>query len=529
MLKKLTTLSLAVGLLLGSITCACAIDFKARGEWIMSYDYGMNGGFTGGNGQTGFNSNGASPFKGEDEFNVRQRVHLQLEAVASESLSGTVFFEIGDTVWGKDSTGGALGADKTIIELKQAFIDWVVPSTTLKLRMGIQALRMPSFTTGSNILGDDGAALTASYKFNDNVALTAMWARPFNDNYSGYQNGYHGHVNGYRSNYMDNMDMAALIAPLTFDGVKITPWAMYAAVGPNTFGNGNFDGLKAGFTAQGTTWMGISAGMLPVGGALHKDGTPVNKRLYEYGNALWLGLTGDITAFDPFRIAWDANYGSVSYGDGHYNRHGWLVSALVEYKLDWGIPGIVAWYGSGDDGDPSNGSERMPHLSVINTHNDFSHFAFNGSPYLARERWLGNQMSGTWGIGARLKNVSFAEKLKHSLRINYIGGTNSPTMAKRYMTPFGDTNYRNAVVGPNAQGPGMGPMYLTTGDSVLELGLTNEYQMYENFKIFMEAAYIVPWLDQSRSVWGTSVMNGIGGSDDVRDPWSVNLAFIYTF
>lgn len=29
-----------------------------------------------------------------------QLVRLQLDAVASESLSGTVYFEIGDTMWG---------------------------------------------------------------------------------------------------------------------------------------------------------------------------------------------------------------------------------------------------------------------------------------------------------------------------------------------------------------------------------------------------------------------------------------------
>ena len=61
-------------------------------------------------------------------------MRLQLDAMASESLSGTVYFEIGDTMWGQASSGGALGADKTIVELRNAYIDWTVPNTDLKLR-----------------------------------------------------------------------------------------------------------------------------------------------------------------------------------------------------------------------------------------------------------------------------------------------------------------------------------------------------------------------------------------------------------
>ena len=41
-------------------------------------------------------------------------------------------------------------------------------------------------------------------------------------------------------------------------------------------------------------------------------------------------------------------------------REGWVAKALVEYALDWGIPGVFGWYGSGDDGSLKNGSERMP-------------------------------------------------------------------------------------------------------------------------------------------------------------------------
>ena len=65
-MKKIATLLLAAGLVFGAATGVSAIDFKAKGQWIMSFDYGQNHAFTGGNGRTG-NGNG------EDEFEARQR------------------------------------------------------------------------------------------------------------------------------------------------------------------------------------------------------------------------------------------------------------------------------------------------------------------------------------------------------------------------------------------------------------------------------------------------------------------------
>ena len=97
-MKKIATLILAAGLVFGAATGASAIDFKAKGQWIMSFDYGQGGNFVK-NYTHGYPQGWGKG--GEDDFEARQRVRLQLDAVASESLSGTVNFEIGDTIWGK--------------------------------------------------------------------------------------------------------------------------------------------------------------------------------------------------------------------------------------------------------------------------------------------------------------------------------------------------------------------------------------------------------------------------------------------
>ncbi|MDY5395063.1 MAG: hypothetical protein SPG38_06780, partial [Desulfovibrio sp.] len=157
-MKKLMTLALAAAMMLGAATGANAIDFKAKGQWIMDFNYGMHGKF--GESKAAANSGYSRNGNHEDEFEATQRVRLQLDAVASEALSGTVFFEIGDQVWGDNDNGGALGADGKVVELKRAYIDWMVPQTDLKVRMGIQGIALPSFTTNaSQIMDDDVAAI----------------------------------------------------------------------------------------------------------------------------------------------------------------------------------------------------------------------------------------------------------------------------------------------------------------------------------------------------------------------------------
>ena len=517
-MKKLATLLIAAGLVFGATAPAAnAIDFKAKGEWVMSFDYGQNGGFTGGHGRTGYNSD-------QDEFEAKQRLRLQLDAVASENLSGAVFFEIGNTTWGNAEEGGALGADKTIVEVRRAYIDWMVPNTELKVRMGLQGMELPSFTMNkSQVFVDDVAGITLSYQFTDNVGATVFWARPYNDNFSGKR---YGRDN---SNFMDNVDAFGLLIPLTFDGIKVTPWGLIAAIGPNAFANndarGNYHTFD-NFDNLATSKAQMRAGLLPAWGV---TGTGAGVRaadatLDQYATAWWAGLTADITYFDPFRVAFDFMGGGVQWDDSRLNRAGWMATLLVEYKMDWGIPGIVGWYASGDNSNLGDGSERMPYLSLGNGDNQFSNFAFDGHPYIAREGALGASMTGTWGVGLRVRDMSFIEDLKHTFRVNLIGGTNDhgifEQLAKynRPITSF--ENYDNTY--------GLNGLYMTDQDTALEVSLHNEYKMYENFTIMLDASYIAMWLADTKYDGVRRAMSGTTGSEQ-RDNWNVNVSFVYSF
>ena len=506
-MKKILTLMLAAGMLLGAASGAKAIDFKASGEWLVGFGLGDG---------SLIKDVDNKKRHHEDTFNAGQRVRLQLDAVASESLSGTVFFEIGDQMWGNAESGAALGADGQIVKVKNAYIDWMVPNTDLKLRMGLQAVAMPNVAGGSAIMDGDAAAVVASYQFNDNVGLTALWMRPLNDNYAGRV---YGDREDYQKNYLDNMDLFALMLPLKFDGVELTPWAMYGMQGKNTrFNEGEVETADG---ALNVTLPGYLPGMNFGPGGLGKTSKA-------YGSMFWAGLPVAITAFDPLNIEFDINYGYVEAMGrydvlkrgtdlvrGNSKREGWLVKALVEYKMDWGTPGIFGWYASGDDGNVKNGSERLPSIAGAG---NFTSFMGDGNlAWGTGHYFYDNNLTyaGTWGVGLQIADVSFVEDLKHTFRVAYWGGTNSPSMVKYMGSGVAWDETTTAQDGP----------YLTTNDGLLEFNLVNSWQIYENLEANLELGYIVNMMD--KDTWDKSYVSERNWSK--QDAWKAQLIFAYSF
>ncbi len=478
-MKKLATLFLTAGLVFAGVTGAYAIDFKVKGQAIITFEYG----------QGGEGNNDVYGYEGDDSFNALQRFRIQVDAVASESLSGTVFFEMGESVWGTQDEGAALGTDGTIVEVKRAYIDYVTPESTLKVRMGLQGMGLPSFTTGSSqVFVNDVAGLMLNNTFTDNVSVTAFWARPFNDNYR-QENIYADY-----DNYLDNVDMFGLSMPMTFTGFKLNPWVMYTAVGANTF-----RGDPASRTSD------LEQGLLPVTGVPADFGDASNSgwRLDSYGDVWHAGLTGQFRFDSPFTFAFDFNYGNASFGPEEYDRSGFYMSALAEYKMDWGTPGVYGWYSTGDDDDLDNGSERMPTISGSNGRNQFSSFGSNGSRYLDREDVIGEFLVGTWGLGVRVKDVSFLDDMKHTFAVNYYQGTNDVEMAS-HLDSF------NAGYG----------LYLTENDYAVEFNFVTDYKIYKNLTLNFHASYIILGFDED--TWSHSQYEG-------TDAWNVSTSFVYSF
>ncbi len=514
-MKRLVTLLLAAGLVFSASTAAQAIDFKASGTWLFGFAAG-EGSFVNKVRDGGVKRKSDN----NDKFSAQQRIRLKLEAVASENLSGTVHFEIGNQKWGYGEQGGALGADGQIIKVKHAYLDWAVPDTDLKVRMGIQAITMPNAAGGSAILDDDVAGVVASYKFTENVGATLTWMRPWNDNYSEVQGDTSGNN---KDNYLDNLDLIALSVPLTFDGIEATPWIMYGIVGQNALRNS--DGWYNGFIGSYTN------------DSRWNNASDFRRGDDAYTSAFWGGLPVKVTLLDPLNIEFDFNYGYVQgYGKGDISkaladgsledkrystrREGWLAKALVEYKMDWGTPGIFGWYASGDDSNPNNGSERMPSISACG---NFTSFMGDGNwGWSSGNNLYDRNLSyaGTWGVGLQVRDMSFIEDLSHTFRVAYWGGTNSPSMAKYAAQPWSWTSDYEGYSANN-------DLYLTTNDGLLEFNLVNTYQIYENLEINLELGYVVNFMDED--TWKKSDGGRNGNTYEKQDAWKAQLIFAYTF
>lgn len=123
--------------------------------------------------------------------------------------------------------------------------------------------------------------------------------------------------------------------------------------------------------------------------------------------------------------------------------------------------------------------------------------------------------AGTWGLGLQVADVSFMEDLKHTFRVLYWGGTNSPSMVK-YATTRTDWNYTNDYEG----------IYLTTNDGLLEFNINSVYQVYDNFSIGLWLGYIANLMDSGTWQDGHAYL---GDSYSKQDIWNVDLTFAYTF
>ncbi len=484
MKKKIACLALAAGLVWGCVTESHAVDFKVQGEWFMGYG--------------GVNSTLKDDNNGNnDDFQALQRLRLQLEAIVSENLSGTLQIQMGDTKWGQasndgDTIGGALGSDGKIVAVRSAYIDWYLPSTELQFRMGIQGLATPNAAGGSAILDDQVAAIVANYRISDMASITTWWARAYNDNYTNPDAD-----NDNPANFLDNVDYFGLSVPLSFEGFDITPWAMIGFVGQNS--------LKAEDAPSG--FLTLPAGYAP-DARWDMD--------QSYGTQFYAGLPVVISAFDPLNIEFDVNYGLStglgSYDLGHHRasaeREGFVVKALVEYAFDFGRLGLFGWYGSGDDGDLENGSERMPSISPAS---NFTSFMQDGSNGWSLDGGYDIMLAydGTWGVGLQMVDMSFIEDLSHSLRVAYWAGTNSPSMMK-YM---GQGGWRTDD-----------GIYLTTNDSLVEVNLDTTWQIYDNLQAVVELGYIFNNVDAE--TWSH---DNVGSTMGKEDAWKASLLFLYSF
>ncbi len=401
-MKRIIVLALAACMVLGAAFGASAAEFKASGYLYAGYDY--------------LNVDNAGKV---NDFS--QRFRSQIDIIASESLSGTVFFEI-DQDWGYNKTdnvgggtGGRIGADGVNVETKRAYMTFMVPSTTVQVRAGIQGLALPGAVAGSPIIDDDVAAIVASTSY-DNIGVTAFFARPYTKDEGQY------HKSGTTG------DLFGAIVSADFDVVTVTPYFMFSNNGQNT--------------ALGYDGLSFTAGK----------------------EAQWYGVAVEAAPIENLTLTFDGIYGKVDSLDA-----GYFLAAKAAYAMDFAVPAILAWYGSGAE---DNGDDLFP---VINGGNNFVPTTLVGFGAAATsEDALFGSAAGKWGVSLQASEMSFIEKVSHTFRATYIQGTNDDDLAAV-------ADIKN----------------WTTDDKAYEFDFVTTYAMYDNLDLIVDLAYVVTDLDDA--------------------------------
>ena len=421
-MKKLATLLLAAGMVVAASAPANAVDVKVDARYRVSFMTGSKG------------------FEGQNMENVVQRLRLGLTMAASENLSGYFQLQAGKDVWGTSDTTAGI-SDGGNLSTRMAYIDWTVPGTAVKVRMGRHQFGLPAEALGNNsVLASgygtrDGVVVTAPV--NGNLGLTAIWARTGHN--VALQWGSITADGKFDNNDMD--DIFAVAANLKFDGVSGAVFAAYGAI----------DGV---LNAKGDAPISGSTGLPSV-----------------EGEAYWAGFTSTFSFFDPFTLKLSAVYGVFNADSGAAaDEEGWNVQAKASYKTAFGTPFLAGWYISGNN---EAGRGMMPNAGYFTPTRSY-HDAAKGLAGL----YCSGTMAGSWGVQAGIEGVSFVENLTHALLVTFMRGTNNEWLTDAN----GKTKSNNWVLGED--------------DTLTHIDFVNTYNIYKNLAAHLEFSYIMSDFDK---------------------------------
>ena len=406
-MKRIIVLALAACMVFGAVVNASATDFKASGSMWVGYNYLDV-------------DNGDS---GDDVNQFKQRFRTQIEMIASENLYGVAYFEINQT-WGKNdktvedndendlnigrigsNTGGGIGADGVNIQTRRMYVNFLVPSTTVNVRAGIQGLALPSAVAGSPVLDDDVAAIVASSSYNG-VNLTGFFARPYDSDHA-----------------ETTVDLFGAVVSAEINGATVTPYVMFANAGSS---NADFN-----------------------------------------RDAQWYGAAVTLAPISDFTLSFDGIYGKQAGKDA-----GFMVAGKAAYAANFAAPALVAWYASGDD-DSDGGI--MP---TIDDGTDMTPTTLVGAGAMGpmEDAVFGSPL-GKWGVSLQAEEITFIEKLSHTVRVTYIQGTND----------VATSDIEN----------------WDEDDRAVEFDVVNVYSMYDNLDFIVDLAYAATDFDNNNAAEDT--------------------------
>ena len=458
-------LVLMAALVMGSVTSASAAQIKATGQWTIEADLNVS---------NDFQKKGAGS---EDKtFNIAQRVRTAFEFIANENLKGVLDTQIGTANWGTGAMGlgagrsvvttsAAAGADSAghgNIMLRRGYVDFKWPNTKVNFLVGYQTLSLPSaFGGGSPVLDDQLAAAVAVVPITDGLSLVGGYGRLAEMNPSQTA------TTGPNSGTGTAADVTFLIANIDMiKGLSLKPWLAYANLGAKT---------------NLTTQAGLQGS---------------NSSQQSGVRAYWGGAALTVSAFDPFKIMADFNYGKATWNNnGNANnaggRQGFLFDAAIDYTgLSMMTPELFFAYSSGESGNSTNGgkSDRMPVVGNPQTYALGSFWLQGGDSLNSGQMNYPSDTMGYWAVGLSLKDIKLIDKLSHTVHFMYIKGTNDVDYLKQ--TNVTATAGTNAAYG----------RFLTTKDSLFEVDVNSKFQIYDELSLGLELGYINP--NFNKNAWG---------------------------
>jgi hypothetical protein len=461
-MKKLVTLFLAAGMVGAVHSNASAIDVEMDGAFNFQY--------------TQAHTLDGTKIDAETQF-----VEVGAAFTASENLSG--YFRLWSKwEWGNNEeemggSGGLGNYQKAYV--KMAYIDWTVPGTPVKIRMGRQELELPAVALDKNPVlwssdPSDGIAISADVT--DWLSLATFWSR--------YDRQVAKHGAPFTTHHATTADVFGVVADLKFEGFQFKPYFAFAAQDGNTM-----DGSDS------------NNALTPAPGVItFRDGSTAGTN---YGNnTFWLGVNGEMSLFDPLTVKADFLYGDRDFRShtGLPGQHGWWVDGAVSYKTDYGTPELAAWFGSDDDKDVKYAYQKNMPTMCGRFGGSFGFF--NGSGL--EDNYLPDNHTGlgTWGVRLAMQDISFIDDLSHTVPVIYASGTNAN---------------KNAVFGLDPWA------YMTHKDSMVEFDLGTEYEIYKNLKAYLEMAYIIEDFQTRKS----GSYNARAGKYD--NGWQIALQLTYEF
>ncbi|WP_424245959.1 hypothetical protein Dip510_000889 [Elusimicrobium posterum] len=324
----------------------------------------------------------------QNRYYSGQRVKPKLDLIFSDRYAIITEFQFTNTDGTSASPYSSFSTNDNNFKILDSYLK-IVSKEGRSLKFGYQNVELPSFTFGNPFFNGHTFALTTNGPIGENTDLDFIVAHPIKTE--------------------DNMPdggtttMFGVVLDTRSDSARFKPYLTYTTIDHNV--NSPYEWASA----PDDEYTYITAG----------------------------GFAAELYASDKTTIKMDMVYGdSNNPGPHHYEAKGGLSAILIEHKTKYGIPGIFAWQGSGND-------------TKLQVHQDYgtlpsvafersfapTRMAFKGSDTMGRDAYLTATGAGTAGVGFHIRDLSFVDNITHVLRAAYIVGTSEKQGAARRLQP----------------------------------------------------------------------------------------------